>query len=112
MLNLLGVILNKNTLYIIGVLAIIGSLGALYYTQHILPIKKLEKTVVILQKTITTNKKDYEIKEASLIRQISVVGTKLNNCESNLTAQSLNGFIEGVQQDDEITNIDLNSLHT
>ncbi len=44
--------------------------------------------------------------------ELKEVGQLLNTCEANLTKQSLDGFIDGVGQDDEIPVIDLTNLHT
>lgn len=101
MLSIFSLLLSKNSLYIIIGIAVFSGIGSLYYTQHYLPIKNLKKDVQEVQK-----------QNKELQRQLRVVGNSLNTCEANLTAQTLNGFIEGIGETNEVIISDLNNLHT
>ena len=111
-MNLVGLLFNKNFLYIISVVVVLGSLIGFYYSFHVKPIKNLEARIVVLEKALQKTKKDCEIEKSKIIRQLSIVGVELNNCESKLKSNALDGFIEGVQKDDQDIDVNLNNLHT
>lgn len=84
----------KDGIYIVLILALIG--GAWYILQdwHYGPIKEKDGHII------------------SLERQLLVTGSALNTCENNLTKQTLDGFIEGIGENNEIPGVDLDDLHT
>ena len=91
MLKLLGI---KDIVYIATIITMLTSAWLSLNSWHYRPIKNLK------------------IENKSLIRQLQIVGSRLNTCENNLTIQNLQGYIEGEGTIDEVINTSLDNLHT
>lgn len=84
----------KDGIYLVLIFGLIG--GAWYTLQdwHYRPLKEQRKQIT------------------SMERQLLIVVSELNVCEHNLTKQSLDGFIDGIGENNEMPGVNLDDLHT
>ncbi len=89
-----GFLSLKDGIYIVLILALIGSAWYVLQDWHYRPLKEQGKQILSLEK------------------QLRITGGALNTCENNLSKQSLDGFIEGIGENNETSTITLDNLHT
>tara|TARA_R110000772_G_scaffold90259_1_gene186473 strand:+ start:1179 stop:1451 length:273 start_codon:yes stop_codon:yes gene_type:complete len=83
----------KAVLTLISILSAVGGIGYVANKWHYAPIKHLEETNGILKK--------------DLIEQSSLLGV----CETKLHKVNLDGFIEGIGENNETISIDFDDLN-
>jgi len=84
----------KDAVYVGIIVVMIGAAWYLLNDWHYKPLKQ--------------NK----VKIESLQFQLTQTGNALNTCEANLSKQLLQGYIDGIGENNENNGVDLNNLHT
>ena len=98
---MISMILNKNMLYLVLIVSALVAIGFAIVTWHYKPLGDKDSTISEQAKLI----KKYE----DLVNEAY---SKLYTCENNNTATGLDGYINGIGENNEIPNTSLDNLST
>lgn len=86
---------------VVGALGILAALGFLADSVHFEPIRDLKAQVTARDEVISAYEKEF-----------NKLYSKLYSCESNATLQEVQGFINGIGENNETYSTDLNNIST